>query len=150
MPLNLKVELTGIRQARRELDRLNARVSNYAPFWRSVAIPIIKREIRETFNREGPGWLPLAESTLKSRLFPGLPILQQTGALMDSIVDNPVIRISQNELTYGTNNPYAEYHEHGTRFMPARPFLGPSLRGVMETIRRRYVQYLTSQLLGTR
>ena len=150
MPLNIKVELTGIQRARREFTRLQDRISDSAPFWRSVAIPIIKRELRETFAQEGPGWQPLALSTLRSRLYPGLPILQQTGALMDSIVNNPVIRISQNELTYGTVNPYAQYHEQGTSRMPARSFLGPATRASMREIRQKYVTYITRQLLQNR
>ena len=150
MPLNIKIELSGIREARRELERLDERISNYAPFWRSVAIPLIKRQISETFDQEGPGWSPLSDSTLKSRLYPGLPILQQTGALRSSLVDNPIIRISQNQLTFGSNNPYIQYHEQGTVKMPARPILSPSVRSIMESIRRQYVTYLTSQLLGTR
>ena len=148
MPLTVKVSINNIQQARRGLDRLDARISNFAPFWRSVAIPVIKGKLRDIFLQEGPGWSPLAESTLRSRLFPGEPILQQTGALMNSVVNHPVLEISRNELTFGTDNPYAPYHEHGTSRMPARPFLRPAIEEAMSEIRARYVNYIRNELRG--
>ena len=148
MPLTVKVSINNIQQARRGLDRLDARISNFAPFWRSVAIPVIKGKLRDIFLQEGPGWSPLAASTLRSRLFPGEPILQQTGALMNSVVNHPVLEISRTELTFGTNNPYAQFHEHGTSRMPARPFLRPAIEEAMSELRARYVNYIRNELRG--
>ena len=111
MPVSINVSIEGTNRVQRELAKRRERVSEFAPFWRSVAVPIIKNKLKDIFLQEGPGWAPLAPSTIASRKYPGLPILQQTGALMRSVVDHPVITISQNQLTYGTNNPYAEYHE---------------------------------------
>ena len=119
MPVSIKVSIEGTSRVQRELNKRKDRISNFAPFWRSVGVPLIKNKLRDIFLQEGPGWAPLAPSTIASRKFPGLPILQQTGALMQSVVDHPVIIINQNELIYGTNNPYAEYHEEGTSRMPA-------------------------------
>ena len=146
MPLTVKVSINNLQQARRGLDRLDERISNFAPFWRSVAIPVIKGKLRDIFLQEGPGWAPLALSTLRSRLFPGEPILQQTGALMDSLVDHPILEISQNQLTYGTSNPYAQFHEHGTSRMPSRPFLQPAINEAISEIRQQYSDYIRRQL----
>ena len=148
MALTVKVSVNNLRQTRRGLDRLDARISNFAPFWRSVAIPVIKGKLRDIFLQEGPGWSPLAPSTLRSRLFPGEPILQQTGALLNSLVDHPVLQISRNQLTFGTNNPYAQFHEHGTSRIPARPFLRPAIEEAMSEIRSQYVDYIRRELGG--
>ena len=146
MPLNIRVSIDGLRENRRELDRIRRRISNTAPFWRSVAIPIIKGKLRDIFLQEGLGWDPLAESTLLSRRYPGLPILEQTGDLKASLLDHPVLQITRNELLFGTNNPYAPFHEHGTRRMPARPFLQPALEEAMNEIRNRYADYIRNQI----
>ena len=142
MPINVRISIEGTKRVQRELNKRKDRISNFAPFWRSVGVPIIKNKLRDIFLQEGPGWAPLAESTIKSRKYPGLPILQQTGALMQSVIDHPVIVISQNELTYGTNNPYAHFHEEGTSKMPERPFLGPAQEQVLDEIRQAYITYL--------
>lgn len=146
MPLSVRLSINNIDETRRGLDRLNERISNFAPFWRSVAIPVIKGKLRDIFRQEGPGWMPLAPSTLRSRRFPGLPILQQTGALMDSVINHPLIQISQDELIYGTDNPYAPFHEHGTSRMPARSFLQPALNEAIDEIRRQYADYIRQQI----
>lgn len=147
MPVNIKVSIEGTNRVQRELNQRRERISEFAPFWRSVAVPILKNKLRDIFLQEGPGWAPLDASTLKSRKYPGLPILQQTGALMRSVVNHPVITISQNQLTYGTNNPYAEYHEEGTSKMPARPFLGPAQDEVLDEIRQAYIRYLLQDFI---
>ena len=146
MPLNIRISIDGINEVRRELDRIDARISNTAPFWRSVAVPIIKGKLRDIFLQEGPGWAPLEESTLRTRRYEGLPILQQTGDLKSSLLDDPVLQISRNELLFGTNNPYAPFHEHGTRRMPARPFLRPAIREAINEIQSEYIQYIAREI----
>ena len=147
MAVNIRFDIKGLQKTVRGLDRTQNRVRNFAPFWRSIAVPIIKNRLRDIFNQEGPGWAPLAESTLQSRLYPGLPILQQTGALMESVVDHPVLQITRKQLLYGTSNPYAEFHEEGTFKMPARPFLGPAMNEIMVEIRNQYINYIRQDTL---
>ena len=146
MPLSIRISIDGIREVRRELDRIDARISNTAPFWRSVAVPIIKRNLRDIFSQEGPGWAPLEESTLRSRRYKGLPILEQTGDLKASLLDHPIEQITRDELLFGTSNPYAPFHEHGTRRMPARPFLQPAIQEAINEIRDQYENYIRNQL----
>ena len=148
MPLDVTVEIKGIDQVRRELDRIDKRISNTAPFWRSIAIPIIKNKLRDIFLQEGPGWAPLAQSTERSRRYPGLPILEQTGALQASLVDHPIVQVSGDKLLYGTNNPYAPFHERGTSRMPARPFLHPAFQEAISEIQNQFVGYIGSQIRG--
>ena len=117
------------------------RISDLSPFWRTFAVPMIQNALEEIFLSEGLGWAPLAPSTIRSRKYPGLPILQQTGDLKASIVDHPSIQITQRQLLYGTSNPYAQFHEDGTYKMPARPFLRPARRAVMGEIRMQFRRY---------
>ena len=140
--VQIRTTISGLEDAIRGIGRIRNRLQDFSPFWRSIAVPIIKSRLQEIFMQEGPGWAPLAQSTLLSREYPELPILQQTGALMASVIDHPVLTITKRQLLYGTNNPYADFHEEGTRKMPARPFLGPARREVMSEIRRAYLNYL--------
>ena len=147
MPISIRVNSTNLRETIRRLDRTRNRLNNLSPFWRSTAIPLIKMKLRDIFLQQGPGWAPLADSTIRSRQFPNLPILQQTGSLMSSVVDNPVLEVSRRSLLYGSNNPYAQYHEHGTSRMPARPFLRPGIERAMDQIRREYLNYIRQDQL---
>ena len=147
MPISINIKVSGIQRTIRGLDRIQSRLSNFTPFWRSVAIPIVKDKLRDIFLQEGPGWAPLADSTLRSREYPGLPILQQTGDLMRSVIDHPILEVSRKQLLYGTSNPYAQYHEEGTSRMPARPFLGPVMDDIMPEIRKRFINYIRQDTL---
>lgn len=142
MPISLRLNLSGLTNTIRGLNRTKDQIGNLTPFWRTIAVPLLKDRIRNTFLQEGPGWARLAPSTLRTRKYPDLPILQQTGSLMHSVVDNPVIQSTRRQLLYGTNNPYAVYHERGTSKMPARPFLGPSRQAVIEEIRDRFIDHV--------
>lgn len=143
MPIRVRVTSSNLLDTKRELQQLKRRIENLSPFWRSIAVPIIKDKLRRIFLEEGPGWAPLLPSTIQSRQYPGLPILQQTGALMASVVDHPVLQVSRRQLLYGTNNPYAEFHEEGTSRMVARPFLRPARRAVMDELRNAFRIYMS-------
>ena len=62
------------------------------------------------------------------------------------LLDHPVLQITRNELLFGTNNPYAPFHEHGTRRMPARPFLQPAIREAINEIQSEYIQYIAREI----
>ncbi len=59
-------------------------------------------------------------------------ILRDTDVLMASVTSSGAPRhigtVSPHRLTWGTNLEYAGFLQDGTRFMPARPFLGMSSR----------------------
>ena len=141
MPLRTRITAHGIEETIRELTQIKERISDLSPFWRTYAVPMIQNALEEIFLSEGPGWAPLAPSTIRSRKYPDLPILQQTGELKASIIDHPSIQITQRQLLYGTSNPYAQFHEDGTYKMPARPFLRPARRATMEEIRVQFRNY---------
>ena len=76
------------------------------------------------------GGLPVGEwdalspqyAAWKSVNFPGKPIMQRTGRLMDSLVrlDGPVNRIGRLTAQFGTEVEYAKFHQYGTTKMPKR------------------------------
>lgn len=103
----------------------------------ATAFPAIagdfRRMMRQRFDDEGPGWEPLAASTLARKAKKGYPpdILHATGVLRDSLTKTgaagSVVRITPDELFIGTSDPVARHHQDGTPKMPQRKIvdLGP-------------------------
>jgi phage gpG-like protein len=86
---------------------------------REVGVPAIGRN----FDAEGPGWEPLQAATVMIRGSEH-PILEVTGALREDAtspdawaIDDDMAAMSMLSLDYGY------FHEVGTGFMPARPFM---------------------------
>lgn len=143
VPINIRT--SGIRESLQWLDRKEERISNFAPFWRSVT-PILKSEVANVFAQEGPNWRPLSPYTIAVRRFPGYPILYQTGALERSLTVDPFVVYGRSEFQFGTTNPYASDHEFGTDRIPARPFLRPAYENSKDRIRAEAIRYITEQL----
>jgi len=88
------------------------------------ALPVVAAAIERNFDEEGRPvrWAPLSAryAAWKARRFgAGLRILERSGALRRSIST----RIEGSALVASTAVPYAAFHQFGTRFIPARPFL---------------------------
>lgn len=96
-------------------------------------VPIIQNGERSIFLEErSPGgnpWAPLAASTIARKGFS--KILVETGRLFESLTtpggttdthwetsEDPIV------LVFGTKVEYAQFHQTGTRRMPARPAVG--------------------------
>jgi len=77
---------------------------------------------RTTFDREGPGWRPLAVSTIRDRMRKGFPsegpILVRSGALRRSLTsgtdDHSIYDVRATEMTLGTDVRYGIYHQTGS------------------------------------
>jgi phage virion morphogenesis protein len=88
------------------------------------ALPVVAAAIERNFDEEGrpTRWAPLSAryAAWKARRFgAGLRILERSGALRRSIST----RLEGGALVASTAVPYAAFHQFGTRFIPARPFL---------------------------
>lgn len=119
-------------------DAIDARLTAYGTMLRDFA-PFLRLELaqlragtKQRFDTQGGdvgGWKPLspAYAAWKARRYPGMPILVATGELRHSLVDEggfgAIEEVSSMGLTYGTQVPYARYHQFGTGRMPARPVL---------------------------
>lgn len=108
-----------------------------AAFLRGEAVPYLQRQANERFAQEGPGWKPLARSTIEDRLrqnFPGEhPILQRTKALKDYVTRSPgVITPLVDGVELETPNPTSDAEllgkfmqaQHGDSVTPPRPVIG--------------------------
>ena len=128
-PVTLSFDVDGTSPIHATLLRFEDRVENPEPFWRAVQSTMFDVE-RDRFEAEGPGWAPLADSTLRQKQAAGLPadILQASGALMRSLTTDDGDNISAiagggQDFYFGTRDPKAGLHQDGTRNMPARPVL---------------------------
>lgn len=73
------------------------------------------------FRAEGPGWEPLAPSTVRERERKGYggahPILRRTGALQDSFTNpaapHAVFRVEPEGFFVGSSDPVAHFHQTG-------------------------------------
>lgn len=144
MAISIRFRVTGLDETIRELSQMKERASNLAPFWRSVASPRITSQLGLIFRQEGPGWAPLSPYTLAVRLYPGYPILQQTGRLMREVVQDPVETFTASTYTRDTVNPYAIDHELGdpSRNLPDRPFLVEALHRSADGIVSELAEYI--------
>ena len=79
---------------------------------------LVKNRATDAFKN--PALRPSSWAPRKHNADPGRPLLQKSGELMRnfrSVVTGP------DTVVVGTKVEYARYHQHGTKKMPARPFL---------------------------
>lgn len=113
-----------------------------------------QREFGRIMETEGNGgWPDILEKTKQVKNKKGAgsrPILQRTGALFASLTrrgaPGNVFERRQRSLDVGTKLPYARFHQQGTGYMPARPFvfMTPELRAEIEQITARYLEEIAS------
>jgi phage gpG-like protein len=114
-----------------ELDKLERRARSLSRVMPVTAEALVAA-VSDVYEAEGPGWEPLAASTLKQRRGSSAKILQDTGVMAASTTPS-----HGNDWAVATaGEPYAEFHATGTRHMPKRnPFdLGAALDPVLEDI----------------
>ena len=112
------------------LRSLARRADNLRPAWPAVTRRAAAAYER-SFDRQGPGWAPLAPSTVRRRVREGYgghgPILQRTGSYKDSVTnpnDLHVVESDDGMVIHATHELFP-HHQFGTRkgrrVMPARP-----------------------------
>ena len=100
-----------------DLKKLEQKFADLSEFWQTFALPTLLQEAEEVFAQEP--WPPLnpVYERIKSYTHPGQPILQRSGDLFRSLVSYnapyAVREVEPESLTYGTDVPYAFYHEFG-------------------------------------
>jgi phage gpG-like protein len=95
----------------------------------------IRAMIRDQFTTQGGfsgGWAHLSPSTLRAKALRGTlgkGILRDSDRLYNSVAKtrgitaDTILEIQKYSLRYGTNVPYAIYHQLGTIRMPRRPIV---------------------------
>ena len=155
MQITLDYTVTGVESILRELDQVQERISNSAPFWRSPSGPsdVLTSALERIFEQEGPGWAELSPYTIMVRRWPEKPILEQTGALKRAVIYDPEEVITPRSYLRRVANPlvrsYAIRHELGDpdNNLPDRPFWAPAFRssiGEIVSDHRTYI--LTGRL----
>ncbi len=107
----------------RQAGAFGRQLRDLRPLWDRFE-PIMSELERRQFDTQGEGaWPGLAESTLRQKAAHGYPPdpLVRTGALKDSLTD-PGRAFTRGAMSaeWGTNVPYAHYHQDGTTKMPQR------------------------------
>lgn len=159
-----RIHLENIQEANKLIGMVQKR-----KFAKELTVPmdkvgkiIMKSTMKGFRNQWDPGtrrpWQPLAQFTLMTRRYPGMPILQQTRALMRSIDYKVVPKQEVTNTIIGTQNKYAIIHQLGApnnmiQFgnmvtpapIPPRPFIGahPMDRMKIQSTLRRFLKWYT-------
>lgn len=119
------------------VSKLEGRVKNPEPFLRRVA-KYVQKNTMQMFSKRPDlhqvrtvRWKPLAKSTIEAkrrakkegRAIATTRPLVFTGKLKESLASVNAIQISGKNTTYGTDLPFAQYHQRGGTKLPKRPFL---------------------------
>lgn len=136
--------LNALKQVNATLEQL----SSLEPFFRGPGQRTLKRIFTEVFRGQGatrrsPRWRPLSPTSRRTTARRG--ILHHTGRLRRSFTNTPVVEIQGNRMRFGSNVPYAKYHETGTSRMPARPIVGHAAKLAPSRLQRAMRQYLREQ-----
>jgi phage gpG-like protein len=121
----VSMDLRGMKKLGLWVKSMTTFTRDMSPYF-EAAVPALKERVEQTFDDEGPGWQPLAPSTIAARVRAGYgsgPILQQTGALRRSATDDAEVNISRRGMTYRTTLPYAKTHQEGAGRIPRRSFI---------------------------
>ena len=109
------------------LRGLRERAEDVSPAWEKWGDAIVEEE-KQQFTllgaRFGSAWAALSPkyARWKALHHPGKPIMRLTDALHDSLTQRPmgVERINSHSAEFGTDVPYAHWHQDGTSKMPRR------------------------------
>jgi phage virion morphogenesis protein len=116
------IKITGVDEALRKIDAAHARLDDMTPILRVVAEDL-KTLIDDSFDQSrspsGVGFAPLKSATVKRRRGGSSKPLVDTGTLRNSVS----VRTTPKSVMFGTNTPYAGFHQMGTARVVARPFL---------------------------
>ena len=138
--IHLSFEVDGQLQLDRAMSRFGDGIKDMRPAFKLMAESFKKIEQKQ-FDSEGSHggsrWELLSNdyATWKAANFGGLPILQLTGLMRESLTGgNPwyVERITEDSLVLGSKIGYAIFHQRGTSTMPARPVINLSEQDKME------------------
>lgn len=147
-------EVQGVEVLNRAFNRVEEHISDFRSIWPSVAAEIYTINA-EQFESQGAAgrsgrWAGLspAYARFKAIAFPGQPILQAEGHMVESLTNpeapDAVYQPTQNELIIGTRDPKAIAHHRGLGHLPARPifsFTEQHKRRMQKAIQRGLVEF---------
>lgn len=158
MPVNFSASVDGVEVLDRSFNRIEEYISDFRNIWPSVADEFYAIE-REQFASQGAHgasgtWAPLSPAyrRWKEIHYPGQPILKLVNDLYESLTSpdggDSVYRSESDQLTIGSQTPYAVAHQRGGGGMPARPPISLSeadKRRIQKAIQLPLVSYIRRQ-----
>jgi phage gpG-like protein len=110
---------------------------------------LAQRSFNESSLRPA-SWAALKPATLKAKAKKGRSsnILQATGALKASPKVG-VVNAAAGTVQVGTDRPYGQFHQLGTKHLPARPFFPVDKSGNLTPRARQLVQLAAQKALDT-
>lgn len=144
----------GVEVLNRAFNRVEEHISDFRSIWPDVAAEIYAINA-EQFQSEGAAgasgkWAALssAYARFKAIAFPGQPILQAEGHMVESLTDpealDAIYRPEQTVLTIGSRDPKARAHHLGLGNLPARPIFSFSerqKRRIQKAIQKNLVEF---------
>lgn len=150
MTLAVRYEVDGLDDVEHHLLGLSARALEPRPLLELFAEQL-RQMAQETFDAEGPGWAPLAASTVERK--GDSQIGRETDAMMDSLTsqgaEGHIEEFFGEELIFGTSLtndegfPYPAAFDSGTSRQPARP-----LFDIGEMDLRRFTKAVQAYLMS--
>lgn len=116
-------------------------------FWKQEAQTFALEGQVEKFER----WKPLSPryKEWKEKHYPGQPILVRSGAMRDSLTnphaDGAIYEVYPQQMTLGTEIPYAIYHQTGSVRIPNHPPKRPPVLLTMG-LRKNWTHIMTTWL----
>lgn len=145
----IRVDISGIDEAKDRLDATDDRLKNLKPIFREIRDEL-SDAFRKNFLENGSlvgGWAPLdtGYGAWKSVHFPGAPPMVRSGKLFRSVSE---LRGRPNDIdnrsaTFGTNVEYAKFHQYGTTKMPKREIIFEPL-GFQDKWSKRMAEYIVN------
>lgn len=141
------------REVTQALERLRRKLSDLTPAMREIA-QALESETERRFEQEGPGWTPLAASTIRQRRksghWPG-KMLQRRGDLVRSIESDA----GPTYAVIAASKKYAAIHQLGGKAgrgrkaaIPARPYFPVEADGSLTDAARETIVEILSRHLG--
>jgi phage gpG-like protein len=131
--MSVRIILFGEEVAKLKLERGMSAVANMKPVLNLIAddmMRVIRTTITGQGRRFGGSWHALAPSTIQQKARKGSPdprMLIDTGRMLEgyTVRDSPHqrLKVGPSTIILDTDLEYPEFIQHGTRKMPARPFI---------------------------
>lgn len=147
--IDVNVDLSGLVHL---LEGMQRRAGDLRPAWERWGDDVADA-LRDQFHTEGArfgeAWAALSPryAAWKTLHFPGKTVLRRTDRLYASLTHRPfaVERVHADSAEFGTDVPYAIFHQRGTRFMPARPIISDDSE-LIDKARRLVARHITEGL----
>lgn len=153
--IRFEASVDGVETLNRAFNRVEQQISDFRSIWPAVAQEFYAIEDEQFASEGGHGssgrWAALspAYAKYKAKAFPGAPILQAERGLYESLTspDAPdsIFRMTEDELTIGTQREGATAHQRGSGRMPARPPIAlteADKTRIQKAIQSRLVQFV--------